>query len=60
MKNYFFSLDATARELANTPQAQDDETLQAAICRKHGVFLDCITDDEAEYLSRLVEEYANI
>lgn len=59
MKNYFFSLDAATIELANTPQAQDDATLQDAICRKHGVFLDCITDDEVEYLSRLVEAYAN-
>lgn len=59
MKNYFFSLDAAAIELANTPQAQDDAALQDAICRKHGVFLDCITDDEVEYLSRLVEAYAN-
>lgn len=59
MKNYLFSIDAAARELANYPEAQNDADLQEAICRKHGVFLDCITDDEAEMLSRLVEQYAN-
>lgn len=60
MKNYYFSLDAAARELAKTPQAQDNEVLQASICRKYGVFLECITTSEAIMLSRLVEDYACI
>lgn len=60
MKNYFFSLDAAAKELAHTPAAQDDPNLQDAICRKYGVFLDCITDDEIAYLKSLIENYAKI
>lgn len=58
MIKYLLSLDAAARELAERPEAQDNPALQDAICRKHGVFLDCITDDEVEMLSRLVEQYA--
>ena len=60
MKNYFFSIDAAAKELAETPQAQYSETLQIEICRKHGVFLECITNSEAIILSRLVEDYAKV
>lgn len=55
---YAISFDNAAQELARTPMAQNDEALQDAICRKHGVFLDNITDDEIRHLELLVEKYA--
>lgn len=60
MDNWFYihSKIAAAQELANRPEAQDDESLQYEICRKHGVFLDCMTDDEFSEFERLVQEYA--
>lgn len=56
---YTNSFNLAAMELARHPESQYDEDLQEAICRRYGIFLDSITDDEAEHLSRLVEEYAN-
>lgn len=55
---YTGSFELAARELARHPEAQNDEHLQDAICRRYGIFLDNITDDEAEMLSRMIEEYA--
>lgn len=55
---YTGSFELAARELARTPEAQDNPYLQASICRKYGIFLDNITDDEIEMLSRIVEEYS--
>lgn len=52
---YAGSFELAARELAAHPEAQDDADLQDAICRKYGIFLDNITDDEAKELSRMVE-----
>lgn len=57
---YTGSFELAARELARVPEAQFDENLQEAICRRYGIFLDNITDDEAEMLSRMVEEYAKL
>lgn len=56
---YTGSFELAAGELAKTPEAQDDFDLQAKICRKYGIFLENITDDEVEMLSRMVEEFAN-
>lgn len=56
---YAGSFDLAARELARTPEAQNNENLQRSICRKYGILLDCITDDEAYLLSRMVEDFAH-
>ena len=56
---YTGSFELAARELARTPSANENYELQDLICRKYGVFLDNITDDEVIMLSRMVEEYAN-
>lgn len=55
---YANAFNLAAMDLARHPKAQYDEALQAAICRRYGIFLDNITDSEAKYLSRLVEKYA--
>jgi hypothetical protein len=52
------SADAAARELAMHPEWARDEAAQDRVCRKYGIFLDQITDDEASYISSLVIEYA--
>ena len=54
---YASNFELAARDLAKHPEAQDDEDMQDAICRKYGIFLDQITDDEAEELSRMVESF---
>lgn len=56
---YTGSFELAARELARTPSASESYELQDLICRKYGVFLDNLTDDEINMLSRMVEEYAN-
>ena len=56
---YTGSFELAARELARTPSASESYELQDLICRKYGVFLDNLTDDEIIMLSRMVEEYAN-
>lgn len=56
---YTGSFELAARELARTPSTSENYELQDLICRKHGVFLDNLTDDEVIMLSRMVEEYAN-
>lgn len=50
---------AAAGELASCYAAQYDEALQAAICRKHGIFLEDLTDDEFHHLESLVQEFAS-
>ena len=44
---------AAARELARNP----NYFLQDSICRKHGIFLDSMTQDEKEEFYRIVEEF---
>ena len=56
---YTSSFELAARELASKPWVMNDPSQQAQICRKYGVFLDNITDDEDIMLSRMIEEYAN-
>lgn len=56
---YTGSFELAARELARTPFADGNYELQDLICRKYGIFLDNITDDEVIMLSRMVEEYTN-
>ena len=56
---YTGSFELAARELARTPLASESYEPQDLICRKYGVFLDSLTDDEINMLSRMVEEYAN-
>lgn len=56
---YTGSFELAARELARTPLASESYELQDLICRKYGIFLDNITDDEINMLSRMVEEYTN-
>lgn len=56
---YTGSFELAARELARTPLASKSYELQDLICRKYGVFLNNLTDDEVIMLSRMVEEYAN-
>ncbi len=51
---YTGSFELAARELAS-----ENYELQDLICRKYGVFLDNLTDDEVIMLSRMIEEYAN-
>lgn len=52
--NYALSKLAAARELARNP---NNYSLQDSICRKHGIFLDSMTQDEKEEFCRIVEEF---
>jgi hypothetical protein len=52
------SADAAAHELAKYPEYQDNAQAQDAILREYGIILDDLTDDEADYISSLVEQYA--
>lgn len=58
--SYIVSLDRAAQELANTPSSNNSYAEQEKICRKYGIFLDNITEDEREYLQRQVNEYVLI
>ena len=51
--NYALSKLAAARELARNP----NYSLQDSIFRKHGIFLDSMTQDEKEEFCRIVEEF---
>lgn len=55
---YTGSFELAARELADRPEAQGNEELQRNICRKYGILLDNITEDEASMLSSMVENYS--
>lgn len=55
---YTGSFELAARELARTPEAQDNPELQKIICRKYGILFDAMTNDEAKMLSWMVENYA--
>lgn len=48
---------AAARELARNPKSNNNYSLQDSICRKHGIFLDSMTQDEKEEFCRIVEEF---
>ena len=48
MEAYINAFVLAAMELARNPASQYDADLQEAICRRYGIFLDNITDDEAE------------
>lgn len=52
---YQNSFVAAAHEIA---QAQYDESSQYEICRKHGIFLESLNDDEFSHLESLVQEFA--
>lgn len=56
---YTGSFELAARELARTRAADNNPILQAQICKKYGIFLDNITDDEVTILCKMVEEYAS-
>lgn len=56
---YTGSFELAARELAKTPSAIKDYELQDLICRKYGIFLENLTDDEFEWLNRTVNEILN-
>lgn len=47
---------AAINELVRRPEAQDDPSLQNEICRKHGVFLDSMTEDEFSEFEHLLQE----
>ena len=55
--NYALSKLAAARELAQNPRSNNNYSLQNNICRKHGIFLDSMTQDEKEEFCRIVEEF---
>ena len=55
--SYVVSLDRAAREIANTPAAAYCYSIQEDICRKYGIFLNDITEDERKYLQMQVNEY---
>ena len=55
--NYALSKLAAAKELAQNPRSNNNYSLQDSICRKHGVFLDSMTQDEKEEFCRIVEEW---
>lgn len=57
MDNYMMSLMAAAEELAAHKEALGDYDMQYEVCAKYGVFLDCITEDELEYLSTLIRDF---
>ena len=48
---------AVARELARNPNSNNNYSLQDSICRRHGIFLDSMTQDEKEEFCRIVEEF---
>lgn len=55
---YTGSFELAARELVNRPEAQGNEELQDSICRKYGIFLDSITDEEAAILCSMIKNYS--
>ena len=55
--NYALSKLAAAKELARNPRSNNNYSLQDDICRKHGIFLDSMTQDEKEEFCRIVEEF---
>ena len=57
--SYVVSLDRAAREIANTPAAAYCYSIQEDICRKYGIFLNNITEDEKKYLQMQVNEYVH-
>lgn len=59
MTSYALSFLAAAQELAQTPEAQDNWHWQCDICAKHGIYLNLLTQDECDELSRLVEDFAH-
>lgn len=54
---YANSLVAAAIELAHTPEAVNNGELQNEICRKYGVFIDNMTDDEFQEFEHLIEKF---
>lgn len=52
---YASSFELAAREFAKHPEAQNDESLQYAICRRYGIFLERLTDDEISELEHQIE-----
>lgn len=57
MINYGISLIAAAQELASKPETMNMPSLQNAICRKYGIFLDSMTEDEIKEFERIINEY---
>lgn len=55
--NYSLSKLAAARELARNPKSNNNYSLQDSICRKYGIFLDTMTQDEKDEFCRIVEEF---
>jgi len=53
---HFSSADNIAEDIANSFDPSDPIT-QRRICRKYGVELDDLTDDEIDYLSDRVNHY---
>lgn len=56
---YALSFELAARELARHPETNNDFPSQYEICRKYGVFLDSLTNDEKKHLESLVEDFLN-
>lgn len=56
---YALSFELAARELANRPEAQDNESLQNEICRKYGIALDTLTDSEISELEYQIATFSN-
>lgn len=46
-----------AQELAETPRAQYDVTLQELICNRHGLSLDDMTEDEMSLIGQMATDY---
>lgn len=57
MTLHYLSFLAAAQELAQVPLSAYTVEVQTSICRKHGIFLDSLTDDEFEMFNNIAKEY---
>ena len=49
--------DEIAKELAARPDRNDDY-IQESVCRRHGVDLDSLPEDDCRLIKRLIRKYA--
>lgn len=53
----YHTMMGAAIDLAHTPRAQFDVSLQEQILNRHGLSLDAMTDDEIDLLGRMATDY---
>ena len=53
----YMTYDEIAKELAARPDRNDDY-IQESVCRRHGVDLDSLPEDDCRLIKRLIRKYA--